>query len=176
VSDTDDEKRALTRELHEATKDARTATRELQAERERLRKDLRLAKEMIGNDFHELATRVVEEYMKGLNSALARHAGDVNEMVKAADESIARAAAELAGMKDPDAFTAEVVGRLSTDITRALDDRFIAMAEEFFRGKTDAKQPRRRSPKQALLPPVAISSSLHPFSHPIQLPGGGSRK
>lgn len=171
VSTTDDDEKykALIRELHEATKDAKLAKRELQAERERLSKDLARARKMVGNDFKELATRVVGEYMNGLNNSLTAHAGVIGTMVKEADEAVRRCAADLASMKDPDEFIAEVVSRLSGDITDTLDRKFLDLAEQFFRGTAEAKQHRRQ--KREPHPPAIFSS---PFRPVIQLPNGGS--
>lgn len=162
---TDDEYKALIRELHEATKDARTARRELRDEREQLRKDLEIAREMIGNDFKELSTRVVKDYMAALNAALERHAAEVNEMVARADGNIQQRAADLAGMKGPDEFLAYIVHWLGDDITGLLDERFTALSEEFFRGQGDAKRHRRQ--RDAPLPPAILPR----LGHQIQLPG-----
>lgn len=178
VSDTDDDKKALTRALHEATKDAWIAKRELQRERERLSKDLKKAQELIGKDFTELAGRIVAEYMVGLNSSLARHAADINETVASADETIRRCAADLAGMTDPDEFTGTVVSRISADITQALDERFLTLVDKFYRGQTDAKQHggRRAMPRlKPTPPPVTIASPYQP-DYLIQLQKRGSGK
>jgi hypothetical protein len=173
VSKTDDEEtKALIRTLHEATKDARIARREIQDERYRLIKDLQLAREQIGADYNEMAARVVEGYMDALNGALARHVAEINVTVANADETVKRCAADLAAMKDPGDFTAEVVARIGTDITKALDERFASLVEEFFRGEADAKQHRRRQRQKP--PPATLFHPDHPIG--IRLPNGGSGK
>lgn len=176
TDDTDDDEKykALIRELHEATKDARTARREIQDERNRLIKDLQLAQEKIGHDFEGLAARVVEDYMAALNGALASHAQDINETVSSADDTIRRCAAELAGVKDADEFLTEIVSRLRSDITSALDSRFIEMAEEIRLGSAEAKPRRRRQGQRPKPPPVTQLHLDHPIG--IRLPNGGFGK
>jgi hypothetical protein len=161
VSDADDEqKRALIRELNEATKDARVALRELRDERTRLSAVVDRAREMIGSDFRELAARVVAEYLAGLNSALAKHAGEINEQVNNADEAIKRLAADMAGIVDADAFIAHVVDLLRGDLTKALDEQFATLAEEFFRAQP--QQRRRKQRQQQPLPPALITPTFGP--------------
>jgi hypothetical protein len=175
MSDTDDEnKRALIREVHEATKDALAAKRQLRDECDRMRKELQIAREMVGRDFNELAEHIVSDYMTALNGALAKHAGEINKMVGSADETIRRCTAELADMQDPDAFLTEIVSRLRCDITSALDSRFDEMAEELRQEDTGAKPHRRRQGQKQKLPPVTQLHLDHPIG--IRLPIGGSRK
>lgn len=133
------EARALVRELHELIKDGNT-----------LKRDLRDARQAIGNDATDACNRVIADRVGQITATIDACAENINKSIAASHENIRQRTAELAGLNTPEEFMEKIAAGIKVVVLQAVSEQLVELDDLVRQQSQPPKQsrPQRRQKRR----------------------------